>query len=219
MTHFSDKDYQETKQIMLDKAIIKPEFKSLIKWISDAYGVKPINIYYDTTQEGRPRLELIFKTRKESDFLNKNHSTYTNYDIHKQQRIAQKFEDILQEKNITSYDTHRILIYTSDFIQKAKDEANASIDQKKLEEIQDEYNEIWLIQRLFSGVVFFVYTNKQLKSLKNSKQQKLWTDRYFDLLQQQDIFKYFNKKTFKIALDSKENFDQNYESNWMYYFR
>lgn len=41
----------------------------------------------------------------------------------------------------------------------------------------------------------------------------------FDILKQYDIFKYFERRTFKISLDSKENFDKNYQSNWYYYYK
>ena len=44
----SDKDYKETKQIMLGKKVMQPEFKPLAEWIDKTYGVKTINIFYDT---------------------------------------------------------------------------------------------------------------------------------------------------------------------------
>ena len=61
----SDKDYKETKQIMLGKKVMQPEFKPLAEWIDKTYGVKTINIFYDTIDKGnRPRLEIYFEHPK-----------------------------------------------------------------------------------------------------------------------------------------------------------
>lgn len=35
----SDKDYRETRQIMLGVKAIKPEFRPLAEWINKTYGV------------------------------------------------------------------------------------------------------------------------------------------------------------------------------------
>jgi hypothetical protein len=43
----SDKDYKETKQIMLGKKVMQPEFKPLAEWIDKTYGVQSI---FSTTQ-------------------------------------------------------------------------------------------------------------------------------------------------------------------------
>ncbi len=53
-----DADYLETKQIMLGEAVMKKEFLPLAEWVDETFGVKTINIVYDTIEEGkRPRLE------------------------------------------------------------------------------------------------------------------------------------------------------------------
>lgn len=40
----SDRDYKQTKQIMLGKKSIKSEFKPLADWIDNEYGVKTTKI-------------------------------------------------------------------------------------------------------------------------------------------------------------------------------
>ena len=47
--------------------------------------------------------------------------------------------------------------------------------------------------------------------------KKEWADKYFDLLDQYNEFAYFKREHFSVYLDSKENFDKNYESNYYYY--
>jgi hypothetical protein len=42
---------------------------------------------------------------------------------------------------------------------------------------------------------------------------------YFVLAKKHDEFDYLAREKFFIAVDSKEDFDSNYSSNWYYYFR
>ena len=42
---------------------------------------------------------------------------------------------------------------------------------------------------------------------------------YFELLKEYDEFEYFKQDSFLIYLDSKENFDNNYEGDWHYYYK
>ena len=56
-------------------------------------------------------------------------------------------------------------------------------------------------------------------STQQSEERKDWTKAYFKLLEPYDEFSYFKQDQFKIGLDSKENFDQNYQSNWQYYYK
>ena len=60
-----DPDYQETKLILLGEAFMKEEFRPLADWVDQTFGVKTINIVYDTIDNGnRPRLELCFEFEK-----------------------------------------------------------------------------------------------------------------------------------------------------------
>src|SRR5690349_13460073 len=95
----SDKDYRETKQIMLGKATMKSEFRQLADWIDKTYGVKTINIVYDTIDNGkRPRLEICFEFEKErTKFLDQNNM---NFDEKKQKAIALEFRKTLEEQGL-----------------------------------------------------------------------------------------------------------------------
>ena len=41
---------------------------------------------------------------------------------------------------------------------------------------------------------------------------------YLDLLNRYDEFGFFTKENFHVEIDSKENFDNNFNSNWYYYY-
>ena len=42
---------------------------------------------------------------------------------------------------------------------------------------------------------------------------------YFEILKAYDEFGYLVEKDFAVNFDSKQNFDDNYESNWYYYYK
>ncbi len=227
----SDKDYKETKQIMLGKKKIRPEFKLLADWIDKTYGVKTVNIYYDTIDNGkRPRLEICFEHSKdEALFAGKNRF---GFDANKQKAIGEKFKKILKDQEVkqerkldkidtSRYKTKNVWVVYGNFESVAKIEANESIPETAINALKSEFNnkDIWGISRAFSRVTIFLYTDDQVKKYENSEVHKEWTDKYYKLLIQYDEFGYFKREAFAVYLDSKENFDNNYKSNWYYYYK
>jgi len=218
-----DQDYQETKQIMLGNTTMKPEFKKLAEWIDKTYGVKTINIFFDTIDEGtRPRLEICFEFEQEkAPFYNKNK---LNHQRDAQQAIQDKLEEVLKEQDLLKtgyYFTDNLWVIYGSFAPVAKWEANERVSQEDLLQLKKEINnsDLWEISNRFSGVVFFLHTDAQVKKYASSEARKIWTDKYFDLLNQYNEFGYFKREEFVIELDSKENFDKNYASNWYYYYK
>jgi hypothetical protein len=68
-------------------------------------------------------------------------------------------------------------------------------------------------------MAFEKYTTEQLKKYQDSELHKKWNEQYFDILKKYDEFGYFKRDFYSVFLDSKENFDKNYESNWYYYYK
>lgn len=63
----SDKEYTKTKRILLGTEKMKEEFLPLAEWIDKTYGVKTINIIYDTIDKGaRPRLQIFLSLKKKN---------------------------------------------------------------------------------------------------------------------------------------------------------
>ena len=87
----SDNLYKLTKQIMLGKAAMNPEFIQLANFIDQRFGVKTINIEYDNSNKKiRPLLEICFEFKTEKQLFNKD-GGYFNFDHLKQKLIADKF--------------------------------------------------------------------------------------------------------------------------------
>lgn len=232
---YSDKQYKATKQIMLGKSKMNSEFRQLAYFIDKTFGVKTINIIYDSFgKDKRPRLNICFEYQKEKQIFYDTDGL--NFDSKKQKTIAGKFREILKEQGIitkksfwglfsetknTNYKFENIWIFYSAFEPIAKAEANEKIPQEKVVELKTQIanKDIWEISRCFSGTTFFLYTEEQVKFYENSELIKEWSKKYHDLLEQYDEFGYFEQNSFTINLDSKENFDKNYQSNWFYYYK
>lgn len=215
MLSAADKSYQETKKIMLGKEKMNADFKPLADFIDNSFHVKVVNIVYDTIRTGLARLNICFEFEHESRSFKVNGEPCTNFDERKQQMIANKFEQIADNEK---YKTKDIFIFFSAFKPVAMMEATNKISLEKLQKQLDN-KDIWTISRLFTAVTFFLYTNEQLKFYENSPSKKEWADNCFNLLKINDKFNYFIRNEFDICLDSKENFDNNYNSNWMYYYK
>ena len=233
MIFTSDKDYKSTKKIKQGILKIKEEFEPLAKWIDQKYDVKTLNIIFDYIHKNKsqPRIQICLEYAKDKGkFM--NNRTY-NFDEIKQNEIANKFGEItskyeLKNKSIwikkllgLTYKSNNLFVYFSDFETIAKDEANKNIPDNEIKKLKSEINnpEIWMIDRRFNSATFFLYTDEQIKKYQDSELHKKWNEQYFDILKKYDEFGYFKKDFYSIFLDSKENFDTNYESNWYYYYK
>lgn len=229
----SDKEYKATKQIMLGKATMPPDFTELADFIDTTFGVKTINIIYDTIDKGGyPRLNICFEFEQEKQSFNNG---YFNLDSRKQKIISDKFKKTVRDQQMLTrkglfsfftksrserYKTNNVWVYYSAFEPLARAEANWNVPQHKVVQLKKDLNngDLWEISNSFSTTTFFLYTDEQVRRYEGSEVRKLWANKYFDILDPYNEFGYFKRDEFNILLDSKENFDTNYQSNWYYYY-
>jgi hypothetical protein len=230
----SDPDYKETKLIKEGKASINPDFKPLIDWIDKKYGVRVLNIYYDITtgayNKPFPRLNIIFETREEQS---KFKTRLWGFKLDKQKTIARKFDELVNGNKQTipfwsftkskknKYPVQGLLVIFDAFKPVARDEANEGIPETEIDNLIVDINnhDIWKIVRFAAGVTFFFYTDQQANNAKTDGYVQQLADKYFALLKKYDKYDYFDRGTFSIGIDSKENFEKKYEGNWYYYFK
>ena len=236
MTTSSDKEYKQTKKIKLGLTKMNQDFVELAQFIDETFNVKTLNIIYDVIDKGtRPRLGIILEFGKDKSGFSEQNG-FGNYDSSKQKIIAEKFKKIAIEKgfvknqnlfemiftkNTDKYKTDNILVYYSAFEPIAKEEASRKITQEEVNQLKIDLKcqELWEISSFFYYTTFFLYTDEQVKKYENSETKKVWTKKYFDLIKPNDEFGYIKQENFGISLDSKENFDNNYQSNWYYYYK
>ncbi|MBS1525962.1 MAG: hypothetical protein JST19_09965 [Bacteroidetes bacterium] len=227
------KEYALSKLIKQGKASIHKDFQPLAGWINKTYDVTTLNILYDGIDRDSkwPTLSIIFEfDRDKRKFYTQNG---LNIDHAKQMEVASEFKnftrDIFTKKrkllslfseSVLKYNSENLWVFFHDFEPYAKAEANEQVAESQLKKLQNEIggDKIWTIIQTFYTAVFFFYTEEQVKEYeKNGMREKL-SLRYFQLLKPYDEFNYFKEEDFGVILDSKENFDKNYNSNWGNYF-
>ncbi|EMI24347.1 hypothetical protein RESH_05068 [Rhodopirellula europaea SH398] len=101
----------------------------------------------------------------------------------------------------------------------AKEEADGLIPELEIKALKKRIAnpDLWEISRCFGHVTFFFFTDEQVKKHEGKKDE--YAAMYFELLKPHDEFGYLKRIQFKINFDSKQNFDNNFESNWYYYYK
>ncbi len=231
----SDKEYTQTKRIILGTERMKPEFVPLAEWIDKTFNVKTINIIYDTLDNKTPRVQICFEYEKEKNKFLTNDISY--FDKSKQKAIGEKFTEIIKQQGLSKnngsfsnifglnkngiYLTGNVFVIYSAFEPIAKLEATYKISQKQTEEFIKSFDnkDIWTISIGFNIPTFFMFTDEKVKEYDKPEIKKMWADKFFDFIKPFDEFNYFKRTDIQVYLDSKENFDKNYESNWYYYYK
>jgi len=210
-----DKEYIESKLIKQGKSKIRKEFTQFINWIYEEYEIKPLNVTYEIIElTNRPRIMIILEFEQE-----KNKFLRDRF-----------FPDKEKEKNIHSwlvnnlapnFNLDNLFIVFSDFESIAKQEATSKIPTQMIEELEEELNlkDLWKIFKFWYIPTFFFYKDNQIEEYSKNGIEKYLANCYFDLLKEFDEFDYIKREDFKIKLDSKENFDKNYNGSWFAYTR
>ena len=233
MVASSDIEYKKTKLIKQGKKRIAEKFENLAKWISENYNVNVLDIQEEFMKHNsRVRIAVHLETHRDAMEFREGEDWWTNFDSTKQSEIAEKYIEI---GNLLKVPTNGVLgkvvkrnpkvedifVSFSAFEPIAREEVNGLIPENRIEELYKELKlpEIWTISRCFGSATLFVYKDEQKEKIKNSAEFKMIEDKYFKLLKEYDEFNYWKRKNFGIGIDSKENFDDNYESNWYYYYK
>jgi hypothetical protein len=231
----SDKEYTQTKRIKLGIDKMKPEFIPLAEWIDKQFGVKTINIIYDTLYDNKPRVQICFEFEKEKNKFLTHDISY--FDKEKQKLIAEKFKETIEKQGLSKtinsllkfikpkqngqYLTDNVFVIYGAFEPIAKQEATYKIKQEQTEEFIKSFKnpDIWTISIGFTVPTFFLFTDSKVKEYDKPEIKEVWADKFYEFVKPFDEFNYFNRKDIQVYLDSKENFDNNYESNWYYYYK
>jgi hypothetical protein len=229
----SDIEYKKTKLIKQGKKRISEKFENLAKWISEKYNVNVLDIQEEfMVHKSKVRIAVHLETHQEEMKFKDGDDRWSNFDTTKQNEIAEKYiqngnalkipaNGILGKVVKRNPEVNEVFVSFSAFEPIAREEVNGLIPENKIEKLYKELGipEIWIISRCFGSTTLFVFKEEQKNKIKNSAEFKLIEDKYFELLKEYDEFNYWKRENFGIRIDSKQNFDDNYESNWYYYYK
>jgi hypothetical protein len=114
----------------------------------------------------------------------------------------------------------RLSAFFEDFERLALEKAHGSIHGRRLRVFEQQLglgDRFWCTASGAWPPVVFVYTDDQAAAVRASGIQRSWADLWYAMVKPFDEFGYISREDIEIVVDSKQNFDENYESNWRYY--
>lgn len=215
-----DSEYKATKLIKQGKARLAAPFTELAEWISDKWRVTVLNVIYDHRNNlHAPRIQVILEHEAEAQVFWDGFNDV--FDRQKQQEIASKFLEIISRASHPEYDVAGLFVVFSAFAPLAREEADGKISESEIDALKRRIAnpELWTISRYFGHATFMFFTNAQAKEHAAIGKQAEYARMYLEILKPHDEFNYLAQDCFTIAFDSKQNFDDNYQSNWYYYYK
>ena len=214
----SDNEYKATKRIKQGNAQLAAPFDELAAWISDRWRITILNVIYDRRNDLHgPRIQVIPEHEADAQVFRDGY----NFDRRKQQEIASEFLQIINRDLYREYDVDGLFVVFSAFSPLAREEADGKISEGEIDALKRRIGnpELWEISRLFGHITFMFYTDAQAKKHAAKGKQAEYARMYYEILKPHDEFSYLSEDGFTVAFDSKQNFDDNYQSNWCYYYK
>jgi hypothetical protein len=227
----TDRGYGRAKRARLGKARLDPRFDGFVGRFRERFGYAPVWLETDVVEPATPRLNVVLeRTRQYRSF----HATDYAYDAGKQREVARLFAEELAGEDLRSVfgmprgtgehvPAEEIFVCFSDFEQVARADAHGSVTAEELERFTASLgladDVLWCVQRFMGPPVVFVHTDEQAAGLRHAPERDRWADTYLTLVRAHDAFGYLERSDIAIHVDSKQNFDENYSSNWYYYYK
>ncbi len=221
----NDTDYKETKAVLSGEREIDETIKKLIIWIEEQFQIKVLYVvkdYLDTLN--KPRLNVVLEEYSDVDsFRDKSF----NYDSQKQSLISSKFEEIDGVKkdslinSLFKKKSDKYFVCFSAYNPVAKSDVVAQIPPEQLAEFKKRNTKecVWQINDSGTGMIVFVYQDSEIDEFKKSGKIEQLKKEFFEMVKPVDKENYFTIDNIAVGVDSKQNFDENYESNWYYYYK
>jgi hypothetical protein len=230
----SDPDYLVVKRIRQGLDRIDPVFDGFVAHFAARFGVAPLALLTDSMPgpghgASVPRLGVVLEHTEDS--LTFRHGEQGNFDTRKQRMTADLFMEGLVDVDLRDLfglpraETPRaddLFVYFPDFERVAIREAHDQVQRAELEAFEgslDLGDAFWCTERYAGPPIVFVHTDEQAEAVRASGVQDHWADLYFPFAKRHDEFGYVRRETIRIVVDSRQNFDEHYQSNWFYYFK
>jgi hypothetical protein len=214
----SDKEYREAKQIKKGEKPIPHPYSYLADWIQSKYSVNVLNVSYRKIESiNRPRLSIDLETEEDRQVFERSRFCV---DPKKSSAVIRKFKEISETESL-GLSFNNIFSIFSAFEPIARIEANENVPEKLANRLIKQFpNEnIWCIQKAFSTLIIFYYSEVEKDQAVKRGMINQYQNAYADIIEPYDEFGYLNSNPIIPEIDSKENFDKNYQSSWFYYWR
>ena len=199
--------YEETYH-NVKNGVHNHEFQHLIDWIKSEFDIVVYNVIYDTMRfKDKTLLNIILKREDDQEEFHKKVGVEEN------SKVTSYFESYYRDSD--KYNSQGIHVDTETFESAYKFRLSKNLGLAK-DYLIKKYSEIWHIDLFIYTFFTFTYKDEQIEQFK--QQINELSEQIYEILKPFDEFNFLEISDIKIHLDSKENFDRNYDGNWLRYF-
>jgi hypothetical protein len=226
-----DQTFAQAAEAKRGRLQIPAALEPFTERVEQRFGVKPLWIATDhITVVGprnvRRRVDLVFeRTDDYEGFL----TGPFNFSSVRQDAIASDFVDTVSTASqsrlfhapVGKRVADGLFVCFSDFESAAREAAHTGVPMTDIDRMAAEAgfgDAYWESSRLWGPPTLFLYTDEQVKRFSSDDFRGRLDDAYFQLALAHDEFGILERQV-TVGLDSKENFDNNYEGNWQYYWK
>jgi hypothetical protein len=216
----TDIAFQESTAIKRNKNSIHKDFVALRDWIQEKYSVAVLNVCYDfiyPSGEKIPRLDIVVEYEKDVEVFKDDNNQIFRDDV--VEEITKKFKEVIKSKR-KKYKTDNLFLICSAYEPVAKSYVNSQVNKFELDRMIEEVDSpiVWKVQNYFGTTTIFLFTDEQVEKYQDSYFISDLKNDYLEMVKKYDEFGYFDVDSIVINVDSKENFDNNYNSSWFSYY-
>lgn len=226
----SEQHHNDTKEILLGRKVVRPEFTLFIEWFEETYNVEIANIIFDLVlfpnhkiKTPIPSLVITFKYTKD---LNKFHDeNLLMKDVEVKQLIGKKFKASLAEQGLSQKDVLNESDNTTESTKNVEDDTSVSfhsfeyiensyvkrnVPEAKIDALLEKINneDIYKISNNYSGITIILYTEEQVKKYRHTEEIEKWKDLFFEAIKEHNKLVFFERASLFISLTSKERLDE-----------
>lgn len=191
-------------------------------WMQQKWG---LTVVYIHIEESAPHvLHLIFDTGKDYQRWWKI-SKGSLFRRSGEKLLSRKYKHLLDTTGDNAMQqkisTQKLAFPSHTFSSVAMQEAQSNIPPEQFAALRAKYMgpEVWELHFPGNDIRVFSFTDQQKAANTGNAEYEQLVKEYYDLLKPHDEFNYFERVEMKLILDSKENFDNRYQSNWYYYYK
>jgi hypothetical protein len=238
-----DADYECAKQAKRGERRINDSFDGFLEWFDKRYGFPPLWLSTDhfmqaphigaATRIAQPRLSVTLE--RSWQYMQFREEKGGNFARDRQRETLAAFQRIVpmttlvkpfgldDDANWRDALDQRLFVTFDDFEQVTKAEIHGSLSPGELSTLEEQLglgDQFWRFNSFAGQPILFVRTATLAVELSATDLPDRWADAYVTLAKAHDEFGYLTRGDIRpLKVDSKENFDQGFQSNWYYYFR
>ena len=115
-----------------------------------------------------------------------------------------------------------LFVVFCDFERLATEHAHAMVTREEARAFEESLllgDRLWCTARLWGPPVVFVWTDADAARVRSGGETERFAELWYAVAKAHDEFGYLTREAVAVPVDSKENFDATYSSNWYYYFK